>query len=413
VITNPPYGERLGELPELVSLYGLLGERVRRAFPGWQLAVFTANPDLGHRIGLRAYKQYALRNGPLEAKLLLMAVPEGSAAEEEPAQAQALPRRSEGAQMFANRLEKNRKRLKKWLKQSGESCYRLYDADMPEYALAIDVYGERVHVQEYAPPSTIDAVQAQKRLFDALAVIPQVLDLDPSAIVIKRRERQSGSEQYRKQAASGERFEVCEGQAKLWVNLRDYLDTGLFLDHRPVRRLLGEMAAGKRFLNLFCYTGAATVQAALGKPGAGGARESVSLDLSRTYLEWARDNFALNGLDPNRHRLVRDDCLRWLESAEGEFDLIFLDPPTFSNSKKMAATLDVQRDHARLVELAMARLAPGGTLVFSNNQRRFKLDTDLAAHYVVEDISAKTFDPDFQRRPGLHHCFLIRHREAA
>jgi len=412
VITNPPYGERLGDLPELVGLYAQLGERVRAAFPGWRLAVFTANPDLGHRIGLRAQKQYALRNGPLEAKLLLMEVTEADG----PASGEGTaPRRSEGAQMFANRLEKNRKRLKKWLKQSGERCYRLYDADMPEYALAVDLYGDRVHVQEYAAPRSIDAAQAQKRLFEALAVIPEVLEVDPTRVVVKRRERQSGRAQYQKQAASGERFEVREGRARLWVNLRDYLDTGLFLDHRPVRRMLGEMAPGKRFLNLFCYTATATVQAALGPRGAegcAGASDSVSVDLSNTYLEWARDNFALSGLDPSRHRVVRDDCLRWLETAGAEFDLIFMDPPTFSNSKKMEGTLDVQRDHGRLVRLAMARLAPGGTLVFSNNQRRFTLDADLAEHYAVDDISAKTFDPDFKRNPDLHHVFLIRHREA-
>lgn len=412
VITNPPYGERLGDLPELVGLYAQLGERVRAAFPGWRLAVFTANPDLGHRIGLRAHKQYALRNGPLEAKLLLMEVTEADG----PASGEGTaPRRSEGAQMFANRLEKNRKRLKKWLKQSGERCYRLYDADMPEYALAVDLYGDRVHVQEYAAPRSVDAAQAQKRLFEALAVIPEVLEVDPTRVVVKRRERQSGRAQYQKQAASGERFEVREGRARLWVNLRDYLDTGLFLDHRPVRRMLGEMAPGKRFLNLFCYTATATVQAALGPRGAegcAGASDSVSVDLSNTYLEWARDNFALNGLDPSRHRVVRDDCLRWLETAGAEFDLIFMDPPTFSNSKKMEGTLDVQRDHGRLVRLAMARLAPGGTLVFSNNQRRFTLDADLAEHYAVDDISAKTFDPDFKRNPDLHHVFLIRHREA-
>jgi 23S rRNA (guanine2445-N2)-methyltransferase / 23S rRNA (guanine2069-N7)-methyltransferase len=413
VITNPPYGERLGELPELVGLYAQLGERVRAAFPGWRLAVFTANPDLGHRIGLRAHKQYALRNGPLEAKLLLMEVTEADG----PASGEgSAPRRSEGAQMFANRLEKNRKRLKKWLKQSGESCYRLYDADMPEYALAVDLYDGRVHVQEYAAPRSVDAAQAQKRLFEALAVIPEVLEVDPTRVVVKRRERQSGRAQYQKQAASGERFEVREGRARLWVNLRDYLDTGLFLDHRPVRRMLGEMAPGKRFLNLFCYTATATVQAALGPrdaEGCAGASDSVSVDLSNTYLEWARDNFALNGLDPSRHRVVRDDCLRWLETARAEFDLIFMDPPTFSNSKKMEGTLDVQRDHGRLVRLAMARLAPGGTLVFSNNQRRFTLDADLAEHYAVDDISAKTFDPDFKRNPDLHHVFLIRHREEA
>ena len=411
VITNPPYGERLGELPELVTLYRKLGEGVGQAFPGWRLAVFTANPDLGHRIGLRADKQYSLKNGPLEAKLLLLNVPDeapgGEGAGVTP------PARSEGAQMFANRLEKNRKRLRKWLKQTGETCYRLYDADMPEYALAVDVYDSRVHVQEYAPPRSINAAQAQKRLFDALQVIPEVLGIDAGQVVIKRREKQSGKAQYRKQANTGERFQVQEGRARLWVNLHDYLDTGLFLDHRPVRRMLAEMAPGKRFLNLFCYTAVATVQAALGTREAGGASDSVSVDLSNTYLEWARDNFALNGLDPARHRVERDDCLRWLKTARAQFDLIFLDPPTFSNSKKMEATLDVQRDHGQLIELAMARLAPGGTLIFSNNQRRFQLDAALRERFAVEDISARTFDPDFTRRPDIHHVFVIRHREEA
>ncbi|WP_404345180.1 bifunctional 23S rRNA (guanine(2069)-N(7))-methyltransferase RlmK/23S rRNA (guanine(2445)-N(2))-methyltransferase RlmL [Vreelandella venusta] len=415
LITNPPYGERLGELPELVRLYAQLGERAKALFPGWTLAMFTGNPDLGHRLGLRAHKQYALKNGALDAKLLLMEIGSSRPAPQqsgEPSEAGVAPQASstakpavsENAQMFANRLAKNQKRLKKWLKQSGETCYRIYDADMPEYALAVDRYGDRVHVQEYAAPSSINPAQAQKRLFDALEVLPEALGVDPSKIYVKRRERQTGAAQYQKREASGERFEVQEGSARLWVNLRDYLDTGLFLDHRPVRRMLGEMASGKRFLNLFCYTATATVQAALG-----GASDSVSVDMSNTYLEWARDNFALNKLDPRLHRVVRDDCFRWLETANAQFDLIFMDPPTFSNSKKMRDTLDVQRDHPRLVELAMARLAPGGTLVFSNNQRRFKLDEALSERYAVEEITTRTFDPDFQRRTNLHHVFLLRH----
>ncbi|HDZ47170.1 hypothetical protein LCGC14_0028390 [marine sediment metagenome] len=428
LITNPPYGERLGELPELVRLYAQLGEKAKALFPGWTLAVFTGNPDLGHRLGMRAHKQYALKNGALDAKLLLMEI---GGAEHPPAASNAAPlqresgaevvireggsagvseeqtahKNQDNAQMFANRLIKNQKRLKKWLKQSGETSYRVYDADMPEYALAVDRYGDRVHVQEYAAPSSINPAQAQKRLYDALEVMPEALNVDASKIYIKRRERQTGSAQYQKRAASGERFEVQEGDARLWVNLRDYLDTGLFLDHRPVRRMLGEMASGKRFLNLFCYTATATVQAALG-----GASDSVSVDMSNTYLEWAKDNFALNQIDTRLHRVVRDDCFRWLETADAEFDLIFMDPPTFSNSKKMRDTLDVQRDHPRLVELAMARLAPGGTLVFSNNQRRFKLDEALSGHFAVEDITGRSFDPDFQRRTNLHHVFLLRHK---
>ncbi|WP_447555765.1 bifunctional 23S rRNA (guanine(2069)-N(7))-methyltransferase RlmK/23S rRNA (guanine(2445)-N(2))-methyltransferase RlmL [Vreelandella sp. EE22] len=416
LITNPPYGERLGELPELVGLYATLGDKAKALFPGWQLALFTGNPDLGHRLGLRAHKQYALKNGALDAKLLLMAI--GDAQDRKTSSAETDQHAEEGAtrvetsghqvsenaRMFANRLTKNQKRLKKWLKQSGETCYRVYDADMPEFALAIDRYGDKVHVQEYAAPKSVNAAQAQKRLFDALEVLPEALDVRSSDIYIKRRERQTGSAQYQKREASGERFEVREGGARLWVNLRDYLDTGLFLDHRPVRRMLNDMASDKRFLNLFCYTATATVQAALG-----GARDSVSVDMSNTYLEWAKDNFALNGLEPRRHKVVREDCFRWLEQADTQFDLIFMDPPTFSNSKKMRDTLDVQRDHPRLIELAMARLAPGGTLVFSNNQRRFKLDDAIGQRYQVKEVTHQTFDPDFQRRTNLHHVFTLRH----
>ncbi len=407
IVTNPPYGERLGELPELVALYSDLGERMRQQFPGWQLALFTGNPDLGHRLGLRAHKQYAFKNGPLDCKLLLIDIDKREAAETDDSPPRSVPREaplSEGAKMFANRLQKNRRRLNKWLKTSGESCYRLYDADMPEYALAIDIYGHQIHVQEYAAPKSVDPGKAQRRLMDALSAIPGAMNVRPEQIHYKQRERQSGKAQYRKQANSGDRFVVEEGGAKLWVNLKDYLDTGLFLDHRPVRRLLREKASGKRFLNLFCYTATATVHAALG-----GASDSISVDLSNTYLEWARDNFALNKLDPSRHRVVRDDCLRWLETAGSEFDLIFMDPPTFSNSKRMEGTLDIQRDHARMIELAMARLAPAGELIFSNNQQRFRLDDAVVASYRVEEITAQTYDLDFTRRANLHHCFRIRH----
>lgn len=414
VITNPPYGERLGELPELVALYGDLGERLKQEFGGWQLALFTGNPDLGHRLGLRAHKQYAFKNGPLDCKLLLADVSRREPDDAGSAASSTAPREStlsEGARMFANRLQKNRKRLNKWLKQSGEQCYRLYDADMPEYALAIDVYGHQVHVQEYAPPKSVDPAKAQRRLLDALDAIPVALAVRPEQVHYKQRERQSGKAQYRKQDDSGERFVVEEGSAqegpaKFWVNLKDYLDTGLFLDHRPVRRLLRERAAGKRFLNLFCYTGTATVHAALG-----GASDSLSVDLSNTYLDWARDNFVLNKLDPSRHRVVRDDCFHWLEAAASRFDLIFLDPPTFSNSKRMEGTLDIQRDHARLIELSMARLAAEGELIFSNNQQRFSLDPALETAYRIEEITAQTYDPDFTRRANLHHCFRIRHRK--
>jgi 23S rRNA (guanine2445-N2)-methyltransferase / 23S rRNA (guanine2069-N7)-methyltransferase len=309
--------------------------------------------------------------------------------------------------MLANRLAKNAKRLKSWLKKTGISCYRLYDQDLPEYAVAIDVYGEAFHIQEYAPPASVDATKAQRRIREVRRVLEYSYPDSRDKLFFKERRRQSGDSQYQPLSAwnqKAEGFVVAEGRAKLEVNLKDYLDSGLFLDHRPVREMLAEMAAGKRFLNLFCYTAAATVQAALG-----GAQSSLSIDMSNTYLDWAKRNFELNRLNTSNHQLLRADCLEWLARREGQYDLIFLDPPTFSNSKKMSEILDIQRDHIALIDDAMAILAKGGTLVFSNNFRRFKMDPCLLEKYSIEDISAQSIPMDFQRNQKIHNCWRVRH----
>ena len=421
VICNPPYGERLGDEASLLYLYQNLGERLRQSCLNWEAAVFTGAPDLGKRLGIRSHKQYAFWNGALPCKLLLIKVqpdqfvtgerrqPErdaqGNEDQRSPAAVASEPARlSEGGQMFANRLQKNLKQLGKWAKREQVSCYRLYDADMPEYALAIDLYQDWVHVQEYAAPRSIDPEKAQARLFDALAAIPQALGIDQSRVVVKRRERQSGTRQYERQSTQGQFLEVSEGGVKLLVNLTDYLDTGLFLDHRPMRMRIQREAAGKRFLNLFCYTATASVHAAKG-----GARSTTSVDLSRTYLDWARRNLSLNGFS-DKNRLEQGDVMAWLQACRDEFDLIFIDPPTFSNSKRMEGVFDVQRDHVELLDLAVARLAPGGVLYFSNNFRKFQLDERLAERYAVEEISAQTLDPDFARNTKIHRAWRIQAR---
>ncbi|WP_337056629.1 bifunctional 23S rRNA (guanine(2069)-N(7))-methyltransferase RlmK/23S rRNA (guanine(2445)-N(2))-methyltransferase RlmL [Pseudomonas sp. USHLN015] len=416
VISNPPYGERLGDEASLLYLYQNLGERLRQACMGWEAAVFTGAPELGKRMGIRSHKQYAFWNGALPCKLLLIKVlpdqfvtgsrrPEAAAEPQvgtTPAPEQA--RLSEGGQMFANRLQKNLKQLGKWAKREGVQCYRLYDADMPEYALAIDLYGDRVHVQEYAPPRSIDPEKAQARLLDALAAIPQALGVDPANVVVKRRERQTGTRQYERQGAQGQFLEVAEGGVKLLVNLTDYLDTGLFLDHRAMRLRIQREAAGKRFLNLFCYTATASVHAAKG-----GARSTTSVDLSKTYLDWARRNLSLNGFS-DKQKLEQGDVMAWLAEDRGEYELIFIDPPTFSNSKRMEGVFDVQRDHVQLLDLAMARLAPGGVLYFSNNFRKFQLDESLPQRYQVSEISAETIDPDFARNQKIHRAWKFTAR---
>ena len=438
VICNPPYGERLGDEASLLYLYQNLGERLRQACLNWEAAVFTGAPDLGKRMGIRSHKQYAFWNGALPCKLLLIKVqpdqfvtgerrtPEQRQIEREQAEHEVAPepvklnkngnpirepapvveqaRLSEGGQMFANRLQKNLKQLSKWVRREGIDCYRVYDADMPEYSLAIDLYEDWVHVQEYAAPKSIDPEKASARLFDALAAIPQALNIDKSRVVIKRRERQSGTKQYERQSAQGQFVEVKEGGVKLLVNLTDYLDTGLFLDHRPMRMRIQREAAGKRFLNLYSYTATASVHAAKG-----GARSTTSVDLSKTYLDWARRNLSLNGFS-DKNRLEQGDVMVWLEASRDEYDLTFIDPPTFSNSKRMEGIFDVQRDQVQLIDLAMARLAPGGVLYFSNNFRKFQLEENLAERYAVEEITAQTLDPDFARNSKIHRAWKITAR---
>lgn len=401
-IVNPPYGERLGEATALIPLYGQIGDTLKQRFGGWQAAVFTGNPELGPRVGLKPRKTYQLYNGPLECRLALFDI-----AERAPEAAEA------GAgEMLANRLRKNLKNLQRWARREGVTNYRLYDADLPEFAVAVDVYqGERLwaHVQEYAAPASIDPARAGRRLREALRVIPEVLGIPPEQMFFKIRERQRGRAQYEKLDRQGRYYEVREGGCRLLVNFTDYLDTGLFLDHRPTRARIGALAAGKRFLNLFCYTGAATVHAAVG-----GARATTSVDMSRTYLDWAERNLALNGHRGRDHEFIQADCLAWLaaESARRrrQYDLIFLDPPSFSNSKRMERTFDVQRDHVTLLRQTAALLAPGGLLIFSNNLRRFRLDAEALPELDIRDISRETIPPDFARNPKIHHCFEVRRR---
>lgn len=416
IITNPPYGERLGDESALLHLYRHLGQHFKEEFVGWRAGVFTGNPDLGKRMGIRSSKQYQLFNGAIPSKLLMFDIqPDYFVHSREPAEAadgansqretiaDGVPLTA-GAQMFANRLKKNRKQLGKWIRQSGVTCYRLYDADMPEYSVAVDCYNDWVHVAEYSPPAKVDPQAAETRLREVLSAIPVALEIPPERVVLKQRRRQKGQQQYSRHSQTEELMEVREGQATLLVNLRDYLDTGLFLDHRKVRLEIAKLAKGQRFLNLFCYTATASVHAALG-----GATFTDSVDLSGTYLEWGKKNIALNGFSETSHRFIRADVREWLKTAEQRYDLILLDPPTFSNSKKMDGVLDIQRDHLELIEQCMSLLTTQGVLIFSTNQRRFTLDDGVGEAYNVEDKTHWSLDKDFQRSTGIHQCWFITH----
>jgi len=363
---------------------------------------------------MRAEKKYKLFNGTIPSELLMFNIHEDNfhkhPIEQSARQSELKPGHetlSAGAAMLVNRLKKNQKQLAKWVKKNDIDCYRLYDADMPEYSAAIDIYGDHVHVQEYQAPKSIDEDKAQKRFEEIKAAVPVALGIDTNKISYKQRRRNRGMSQYEKLDDQGQHnsLTVSEGQGKFVINLWDYLDCGLFLDHRPVRQKIAEMARGKRFLNLFCYTSTASVQAALG-----GARYTVSVDMSNTYLSWARKNYALNGLSESKNRLEQADCIRWLSDCDQTFDLILLDPPSFSNSKRMEGVLDIQQDHVALIKDAMRVLEPGGSLIFSNNLRSFKMDLEQLVEWDVSNISAETLDQDFKRNPKIHQCWVIKHR---
>lgn len=395
VLSNPPYGERLESEPALIALHSLLGRIMKQQFGGWNLSLFSASPELLSCLQLRADRQFKAKNGPLECvqKNYQLAATSGEGS-------------AQIAEDFANRLRKNIKKLEKWAKQSNIECYRLYDADLPEYNVAVDRYGDWVVIQEYAPPKTVDANKARQRLFDVISATLSVLEIPANRLVMKTRERQKGKSQYQKLGEKGDFFEVQEFDARLLVNLTDYLDTGLFLDHRLARQMLGKMSAGKDFLNLFAYTGTASVHA-----GLGGAKTTTTVDMSRTYLEWAERNLRLNGLTGRQHRLMHADCLSWLRDSDEQFDLIFIDPPTFSNSKRMEDDFDVQRDHMMLMQNLKRLLRRGGTIMFSNNKRGFKMDLDGLAGLGLQaqEITQKTLSQDFARNRQIHNCWLVSH----
>ena len=404
ILFNPPYGERIGELPELVENFVMLGQKLKAQFIDWRIAILTANFDLLSMLKLSSFKRYKFKNGPLDCQFALYNVdakqlekdavnPQSSFAEEDSA--------------FANRLKKNRKTLKGWLKANQIECYRLYDADIPEYNVAIDIYGEYLVIQEYAAPKTIDADKANKRLQEVIYWAPKVLDVPTDKVVLKTRAKQKGKNQYQRIEKSKQSITMNEHGALFKINLWDYLDTGLFLDHRKTRQIVAKKSNGKSLLNLFAYTGSVSVQAALH-----GASSVTTVDMSNTYLNWAQDNFALNKLSGHKYQFVQANCLEWLKKNTNKYDVIFIDPPTFSNSKRMEDSFDVQRDHVDLLTDALKCLARGGEIFFTNNKRNFKMDFDAIETLGLQatNLSDVTRDKDFARNKHIHNSWSIKRK---
>ncbi len=401
VVTNPPYGARLGEEGELGPLYELLGDVLRRRFPGWTAWVLSGNRSLDKRLGLRPAHRIVLHNGPIECRLLEIPVDRTPVAGD---RGPGWRKASAEAAGFERRLRANARRLGAWAAREGLTCYRIYDSDVPEYNLAVDWYDGAVRVEEYERPRAVPAEAAERHLRDALLVVPHALGVDPASVVLRVRRRRSEGEQHPRYDDRGKRREVREGGLRFLVNLTDYIDTGLFLDDRLLRRLVHERSRGQDVLNVFAYTCTVTVAAA-----AGGARSTTSVDLSNPYLAWGRDNLTRNGFTGPEHRLLRVDALRWLaRGGDGRrYGLIFLAPPTWSRSSAMCEEFDVQRDHARLLTQTARLLAAGGEIVFTTNLRSFALDERALPSLVAEEITAQVTPPDFERRPRLR-AFTLR-----
>ena len=408
IVTNPPYGERLGDKSFNRAFYQGLALQLQRYGVAQQAAIIAAHIEQADVLPLQQPITLRLMNGnlPIYVRIGLIKAATTQCTFLQNWQPQSV--RIEGAQDFANRLQKNIQSLRKWANNEQIECLRLYDADLPDFNLVVDLYGDKVHVQEYAPPKTIDPEKAKTRFNLALLAIRQVLGLSREQVFIKTRARQVGHQQYEKHSTATKRFIVKEGKAHFLVNLTDYLDTGLFLDHRQIRLHIAQLARGRHFLNLFSYTSTASVHAALG-----GALSTTSVDLSNTYINWSKENFVLNGLTVDhadeQHQFFVADCFEWLKQGHEQYDLIFIDPPTFSNSKKFYGTFDVQRDHVSLIKRAMNRLTTEGILLFSNNYRGFEFDESLAAQFEVKEITSWTIGLDFKRNQKIHRAWQIQH----
>ncbi len=413
IITNPPYGERLGDEDYIRPLYQALGLILQDSFAGSginpMLGILAANVEQVDILPIKEPKTLRCHNGAITVYFRyghLIAVQVGHLM----SRFEKREIDSEEGQDFINRLQKNLGRLRKQANKEKVSNIRIYDADLPDFKVAIDLYGDYVHVQEYAPPKTIPPETAKKRFNLALMGIREIFNINREQIFIKTRARQSGNDQYSKQnntEKKGKFYIAREDDAYFYVNFTDYLDTGLFIDHRNMRIRIKDNSKGKAVLNLFAYTCTASVHAALA-----GAKKVTSVDLSQNYLDWGKQNFVLNGLDVSRskYEFVAADIFEWIKDNTEQFDIIFIDPPTFSNSKKFQGTFDVQRDHAALINRAMNRLTANGVLYFSNNFTRFELDEQLTERYDIIDITHQTIGFDFDVKKPIHQSFEIRHR---
>ncbi|MEM7437154.1 MAG: bifunctional 23S rRNA (guanine(2069)-N(7))-methyltransferase RlmK/23S rRNA (guanine(2445)-N(2))-methyltransferase RlmL [Myxococcota bacterium] len=399
VVCNPPYGHRLGDDATLFLFYQSLGDALKKNFDGWRAFVLAAKESNFKFLGLRPARRHVLYNGAIECRLLEVPIEGSSTSDRMP----SWRRPSDKAEMFVNRIKKNRKKLERWAKGIGVEAYRLYDADIPEYRVAVDRYRDNAVVHVYPRSYSFDDDLAKRRVQDVLLTLPDALGISSDAVFVKVRRKHEQGDQYARLGQGQRELEVAEGELRYVVNLEDRIDTGLFLDHRKVRAYAQANSRGKRMLNLFAYTCSVSVAAAFG-----GAKETTSVDLSNTYLDWGRRNFSLNGCDPQKHRFFRDDAVRWMSRSRERYDFIFINPPTFSRSKKTKDDFSVHRNHGRLIANAMDSLNPGGELLFTTHARALELDDAIRQRYAVAPCADEFVPRDFAKSP--FEAYRIRHR---
>jgi 23S rRNA (guanine2445-N2)-methyltransferase / 23S rRNA (guanine2069-N7)-methyltransferase len=419
LITNPPYGVRIGNNYELDELYQSIPE-VLRKLPTWSHYIFTAYEGFERTVGRSADRRRKLYNGRIECTYFQFHGPKpvtnrsvdpSETAVEKPFLHAAGPaafgeldeKAGHQAELFSVRLKKRSKHLRRWPTKRGITCFRLYERDIPEIPLVVDRYENHLHITEYERPHDRDPAQHANWLDLMAETAGTALEIPKQNVYLKRRARQRGKTQHSKVDETNQQIEVREDGLKFLVNLADYVDTGLFLDHRVTRRMVRDAAAGTTFLNLFAYTGSFTVYAA-----AGGAKRTVSVDLSKAYLDWAWKNMRLNGFSSNKHSFVAKDVTEFVRThSPGEmYDLVVLDPPTFSNSKRTENDWNVQTDAAELLKNLLPLVRKGGVIFFSTNFRRFKFDPESIAATQVHEISNQTVPEDFRNR-RIHRCWRI------
>ena len=427
VITNPPYGMRLGhdEKKQIEALYQSIPE-VLRNLPTWSHYILTAYPRFESLIQKRANRRRKLYNGRIECTYFQFHGPKPGATiqqietKQELIETETVERKStatspvfggitdkghEQAKLFAARLTKRARHLRKWPTKKDIHCYRLYERDIPEIPLVVDRIEDHLHVVEFERPHDRDLGQHADWLELMAKTAGEALEVDRRKVFLKRRNRQRGLTQHERVDEQNYEIEVREGGLRFWCNLSDYTDTGLFLDHRITRSMVRDASKDARVLNLFGYTGSFSVYAA-----DGAASEVTTVDLSRTYLNWAIRNFELNGFRGSQYRFIQSDAKSFWESlsSEQKYDIIVVDPPTFSNSKRTESDWEIQRDHVPMLNRLLAHLSENGTLYFSTNFRRFKLDETELNSNQIREISRQTVPEDYRNR-RIHRCWLIKH----